>query len=139
MLTVMVAVTCTQAAGSVETPAPGSPLRRAILEALRVPVQKDLNQKVVFRIDLITVKDGWAYFRGQARQPNGSPMDYRRTKYWKQIHLGMFDDRLCALLRLQDGKWRVVEFLLGNTDEPSIYLLEKYSAPRELWRPPLPD
>jgi len=51
----------------------------------------------------------------------------------------MFDDWLCALLKLQDGEWRVEEFLIGHTDEPSIDLLERYGAPRELWRPPQPD
>ncbi len=139
LIVLLVAVTCTLAANPVETPLPGSPLRQTILEALRVPVQKDLKQKLVFRVDLLSVKDSWAYFRGQARKPDGSPIDYRRTKYWKQIQLGMFDDWLCALLKLQDGKWRVVEFLIGHTDEPSIDLLERYGAPRELWRPPQPD
>ncbi len=139
LIVLLAVVACTLATSPVETPPPGSPLRQAIMDALRVPVQKDLKQKVVFRVDLLSVKDGWAYFRGQTRKPDGSLMDYRRTKYWKQIQLGRFEDWLCALLKLQDGKWRVVEFLIGHTDEPSIYLLERYGAPRELWRPPLPD
>ncbi len=43
LIVLLAAVTCTLAATPVETPPPGSPLRQAILDALRVPVQKDLK------------------------------------------------------------------------------------------------
>lgn len=103
------------------TPPPSGLERKAILDALRVPVEKELRQKIVFRIardDRLRVQDSWALLRGGLQLPDGHPVDYRRTVYQARIDDGVFDDGIYALLRKQRGKWRVVSYAIGATDVP---------------------
>src|SRR5687767_9558593 len=74
------------------TPKMGSPERKAIMDALRVPIQKKLKKKVVFKVDHIKVQNGWAFLYGVPQQPNGKAMDYKGTVYEQAIKDGMFDD-----------------------------------------------
>jgi hypothetical protein len=116
------------------TPEPQSAERKAIMDALRIPIQKQLNQKVIFKIDHLKVQNGWAFLTGKPRQPGGSPIDYRGTPYQEAIDAGVFDDGVCALLRLKDGRWRVVTFTLGATDVPWVEWDKKYKAPPALFK-----
>src|SRR5262245_32169727 len=43
------------------TPEKGSPERKAIVDALRVPVERKLRQEVIFKIDHLKVMNGWAF------------------------------------------------------------------------------
>ena len=80
-LVVFVLVAC--AAGVAQerphTPGQGNPERKAVLDALRAPVEKRLRRKVVFKVDELKVLDGWAFVRGVPQQPGGKPMDYSGT------------------------------------------------------------
>ena len=49
------------------TPEKGSVERKAITDALRVPVEKKLKQSVVFNIDHLKVQNGWAFMFGAAK------------------------------------------------------------------------
>lgn len=120
-------------AAAPQTPKPGSPERKAILEALRVPVQRELKKPVVFKVDHLRVRDGWAFMTGVPQQPGGKKMDYRGTKWSEAIRAGAFDDWVCALLRKRDGKWRVVDRALGATDVVWDGWHEKHRAPRALF------
>ena len=92
--------------------------RARILNALRVPVAKELKRPVVFRVDHLKVRGDWAFLRGVPRQPGGKPMEYRGTPYEQARKEGVFDDWICALLRRdkKSGKWRVVRYVIGATD-----------------------
>ena len=46
-------------------PKEGSAERKAILNAMRVPVEKDLKQKVVFVVDHIKTQGSWAFVSGR--------------------------------------------------------------------------
>src|SRR5262245_3042613 len=70
------------------TPKSGSPERKAIVDALRAPVEKDLRRKVVFKIDHLKLQDGWAFLIGRPQQPDGKRMDYRGTQYEEAIKDG---------------------------------------------------
>src|SRR5262245_22461962 len=67
------------------TPKPGSAERKAIMDALRVPVEKELKKKVVFKVDHLKVLKDWAFLRGVPQQPNGKPMDYKGTAHQEAI------------------------------------------------------
>lgn len=115
------------------TPAPGSPERKAILDALRLPVEKKLKRKVVFKVDVLKSFDGWAFLRGTPQQPGGKPMNYNGTPYQQLITEGAFDDGISALLKLKGKTWTVVTYNIGATDVVWADWSEKHKAPPELF------
>src|SRR5689334_14376966 len=95
---------CLSASAQTYTPKQGSAERKALMDALRVPVEKDLGKKVVFKIDHLKLQGDWAFMRGVPQQPNGARMDYRGTAYQQAIKAGFFDDWICALWRNRNGR-----------------------------------
>ena len=116
------------------TPERGTTERQAITDALRVPVQKQLKQKVIFKIDHLKVYSGWAFMKGVPQQSSGGALDYRGTSYQKAIDAGAFDDGIVALLRQRGGKWQVVRYVIGATDVPYVDWDRKYHAPSEIFK-----
>lgn len=115
------------------TPERGTPERQAITDALRLPVQKQLKTKVIFKIDHLKVQHGWAFMKGMPQQPNGNAVDYHGTPYQSAIDAGAFDDGIVALLRKRGGKWQVVQYVIGATDVPYVEWDQKYHAPSEIF------
>jgi hypothetical protein len=116
------------------TPAAGSPERKAIADALRAPVERELGQKVVFKIDHLKLKDGWAFLRGVPQRPGGGKVNYNSTPYRRRIEDGVFDDWICALLRKKAGKWQVVKYVIGATDVVYLGWDEEYHAPPAIFQ-----
>jgi hypothetical protein len=116
-----------------QTPEPNSLERKAITNALRLPVEKELKQRVVFRLQHLKVQKGWAYLEGVPQQPDGKPVNYRNTRHQAAIDLGAFDDGILALLRKEKGEWRVVICAIGSTDYPAPAWQQKYKAPRTIF------
>jgi len=116
------------------TPAPGSAERKAIADALRVPVEKELKQKVVFKIDHLKASGDWAFLRGVPQRPGGGKVDYNATPYRQSIEDGVFDDWICALLRKRAGKWQVVKYVIGATDVVYEGWDAEYNAPSAIFK-----
>ena len=116
------------------TPKQGDAERRAITDALRAPVEKQLKQKVVFKIDHLKVQSDWAFLRGVPRQPGGAALDYKGTPYQTAVEEGAFDDGIVALLRKRRGRWQVVQFVVGATDVPYVDWDKKYRAPSAIFQ-----
>ncbi len=121
------------AAAQTHTPKPGSAERKALMDALRSPVEKELLKKVVFKVDHLKVQGDWAFLRGVPQQPDGRAMDYRNTPYEEAIKDGLFDDGISALLRRQGGKWKVKIYVIGATDVPWVGWAEEYGAPAAIF------
>lgn len=115
------------------TPDRSSQERKAILDALRIPVEKQLKQSVVFKIDHFKVQGGWAFLTGVPRNPNGSAVNYKGTIYQEALDAGAFDDGIVALLRNVNGKWRVIQFVIGATDVPYVDWDTEYKAPKAIF------
>ena len=136
----LVAIVAFQAAAFAQqqgphTPPRNDPERQAILDALRVPVEKVLKSKVVFKVDHLKAQGGWAFLRGVPRRPDGKEIDYRPTIYWDSIQNGVFDDWVCALLRREDaGGWKVVQDAIGATDVVYEGWDKEYGAPPEIFK-----
>jgi hypothetical protein len=130
---VIIAAAAAASAQAARTPAPGSAERKAIAEALRAPVEKELKQKVVFKIDHLKVSGEWAFLRGVPQRPGGAKIDYSVTRYRQAIDDGIFDDWICALLRKRAGKWQVVKYVIGATDVVYLGWDEKYKAPSSIF------
>jgi hypothetical protein len=117
-----------------QTPEPNSPERKAIMNTLHVPLEKELKQRVVFRIRRLKVQNGWAFLEGVPQQPDGKPVNYRNTRHQTAIEAGAFDDGILALLRKEEGAWRVVVYDIGSTDYPAPSWQQKYKAPPGIFR-----
>ena len=114
-------------------PANGSAERKAILDALRVPVERDLKQKVVFVADSFKVQGNWAFVSGTPQGANGSTPDYSKTKYADAVDSGAFDNNFFALLKKAAGKWRVTTYAIGCTDVCYTDWWSRYKAPKTIF------
>lgn len=115
-----------------------NPLRKQVLDALRPSIEKDLKQKVIFKVDTIRIYDGWAFLHVHPIQPNSKPIDFKKTKYREALEAGMFDgDSTYALLRLSNKKWVVKDFVIGPTDVYwSNWMEAPFKAPKAVFPPP---
>lgn len=119
--------------GGAYTPAPNSPERAALMDTLRPVVAKDLEQKVIFVVDLLRVQGNWAFLRGKPRRPTGGRIDYRKTKYREAVKEGAFDDNVHALFQKTGGVWKVVTWGIGATDVPYGGYWKQYGAPKAIF------
>ena len=137
-LMLCVSFVATQSGGSLKTgtaavphvPEKGSVERKAIVDALRAPIEKTLKQPVIFKIDHLKAQNGWAFLTGRPQSPDGSAIDYTGTVYQDAVDSGAFDDGIVALLRKVKGKWTVVQYVIGATDVPYVDWDKKYRAPK---------
>ena len=53
------------------TPKVGTPERKEINDTLRGVVEKELKKPVIFRIDVLNVRNGWAFLRGIPLEQSG--------------------------------------------------------------------
>ena len=123
-------------AQDVHTPAAGSEERKAIMDALREPFERDLEQEVIFKVDMLRVSEDWAVVRVTPQKPGGGKIDYRRTHYREQVEAEMFDPSGEALLQMDGGpdSWKVVKWRFGQTDSELSNWIKKYDAPESLDR-----
>ena len=101
-------------ASSFTVPPPGSQSRKAILDALRPRVEKQLGPTVEFKVTLIRVQGEWAFVIADPQRKGGRPIDG-----WRIFgeHFGNMDGlRVEAVLRRQRGRWVVVDHGMGATD-----------------------
>ena len=84
-------------AGKTYTPKVGSAERKALLDALRRPVEKRVKKPVIFRVGSLKVRDGWAFFQGNALNKDGSALSDKHL--WGETS---------ALLRRKDRAWQVL-------------------------------
>lgn len=133
-LLAVLAFALTTAAQSVYTPAKGAPERAAILGALRVPVEKELKQKIVFQIDNFKIQGNWAFLNGAPQNANGGKPNYKGTKYQTAIDAGAFDNNFSALLKKTGGKWKVVAHAIGCTDVCYEGWAGEYKAPKAIFQ-----
>lgn len=124
-------------ATALHTPAKGSPERAAILDAIRPWTENELGQPVIFSIDHLAVKDGYAFMSGSPLQPDGKPIDYRKTRFRKDLEEGVFSGNLSALVRRTDTGWTLLASSLGATDVPWVSWPADHGAPKEIFPGPI--
>ena len=96
-------------------PAPGSPQRRAILDALRPAIEQRLEAPVEFVVRTMRVQDGWALVIADPQRPGGDRIPPER--YYPGEALEMMDGlTVNGVLRFQGGGWRLVDHAIGPTD-----------------------
>jgi hypothetical protein len=120
-------------AQGVYTPEKDSAVRKDILNTLRKPVEKELNQKIVFVINDFKVSGNWAFISGEPQTPSGERPDYSATPYREQVESDMFDNNFFALLKKTGKKWKVVTYALGCTDVCYLEWWKEYKAPKAIF------
>lgn len=128
---VMLTFAAEAAAQRVYTPEKGTKERSAILEALRVPVEKDFKQKIVFVIDNFNVQGTWAFVSGTPQTPDGDAPNLRGTVF--EGEEDFYDNNFFGLLRKTSGKWRVVTVAIGCTDVCYATWWRDHKAPKAIF------
>jgi len=107
---------------------------QALLDALTPVVAADLGQPVSFTIDTVRVEDEWAWLVVQPQGAEGRAIDWARTPYATQAAEGVLDGggTTYALLKRENGAWRVLEFVIGPTDVAYGDWPERHGAPAGL-------
>jgi hypothetical protein len=82
------------------TPSPGGPERRAILDALRMELGPLTGPDLVFVVEHLKVRSGWAWIHAFPQTRDG------RKRY----------EDVSALLRKEGGRWRVQHLESGGED-----------------------
>ena len=102
-----------QALSATAAPAPGSAQRRAILDAIRPAVERQIGPDVEFVVREIRVIGGWAFVAADPQRRGGRPIDGR-------LYFPHFDEMggltVHAVLRYRGRRWTVVEQDIGATD-----------------------
>ena len=115
----------------VHTPKVGSPERKALMDALRVPVERDLKMPVTFLIThpeiFLRVDGNWAFVGGEYRHADGTPV-----KITDAQDASGFSNQVTALLHRVHGKWQVVEHDTGAVDVGWPDWIQKHHAPEDL-------
>ncbi len=111
---------------AVQTPKPGSRERSAIMNALRVPVQKfHKGKKPTFTgVDGFRVGGGWAHLNATTVDSKDKPLGPDPEEPYMN---------LSALLHLEKGKWRVVTWAYHG-DVIEIDWAQNYpKVPLNIW------
>lgn len=117
------------------TPPPGSAERRALLDAVRPPIEAKIGPPVVFVVHVIHVWGDWAYVQAVPQRPGGVPIDWSRTKFKDDFARDIMTDIVMCLLQRNGAQWTVTEFVLGPTDVFWESWVGKYRLPRTLFLP----
>lgn len=118
------------------TPTAGSKERKALMDALRVPFEKQLGKPVIFVVTWLKVSGNFAMWEGEPKRTGGKPIDWKKTKFAEDYEQGMIDQISMALIKKSAGKWKVVEYAIGPTDYPVEEWQRKHKAPKGIFRAP---
>lgn len=129
----LITLACVVEGQPVYTPVKGSAERKLILDALRIPVEKELKQKIVFAAEHFNVAGNWAFLGGAPQSPDGGQPNYRGTPYQEAKDADMFDNNFFALLKKTGGKWKVVHYDIGCTDVCYADWWRRYKAPKAIF------
>ena len=117
------------------SPSKGSALRSDILNALRPAIAREIGGHVSFVVHTLRVMDRWAYVSADPVRPDGHPIDWRTTKFRRDVEADMFSGLMLALLRRSDaGQWAVADYALGPTDVAWVEWIDKHKVPEALFK-----
>jgi hypothetical protein len=121
------------AAAQVTIPARGTPLRVAVLDAVRPMVEAEVGKPVEFVVHQIRVLGEWAFVSLEPQRPGGGAIEYVYTRYQTAWENDMFGFTVSALLRQTPKGWLVYQYDFGATDVPWIGWGTYYPVPPEVF------
>ena len=115
------------------TPRRGSAERSAIMDAARPTIQGEIGGQIEFVVSVLRTDGRWAYLQSVPQRPGGAPIDWRRTKFARDWSAGIMSDIVMVLLGKSDGRWRVVDYVIGPTDVFWYEWIDRYRLPEALF------
>lgn len=115
------------------TPAPGTQLRKSILDVAREPAEQQLSREVRFRVRRLAVDGPWAFLFAEMQGPDGKPVDYAGTPLAQAAREGVVSRAFAALLRRDGARWRIAASAVGPTDVAWQDWSQKYGTPAQLF------
>jgi hypothetical protein len=111
-----------------------NPERDAMTAALAPLVQAEIGLPVSFTVTTMRVENDWGWLVAQPWTPDGTQIDWSQTRYAQRAADGVLDGggTTYALLRRENGQWRVVDFAVGPTDVANADWSERHGAPASL-------
>ncbi len=106
---------------SVVEPAPGSPEREALTDAIHAGgLDASLRgQANELRVSWLRAGGDYAFAMAEVTGPGGAPIDWTRTDYADDVEAGLFDGpHLTATLHKDGGSYKVLQLSVGATDVP---------------------
>lgn len=103
--------------------------RKAILDALRVPIERNLKQSVVFAVQKYAVIGDWAFVMATPKRPDGGEIAWART-----VCRGDVSHLVGGLMKREGGRWIVRDYALCPTDVAWDGWPEQHGAPRALFQ-----
>ncbi len=111
-------------------PKPGSPERKAIMDAMRGPISKHVGKEVQFT-GSVKISGTWARFEGNVAPKDGKPPKSEEAQ-------GELELDFLALLRNDKGEWKVLFWAFAGDISAYEEAKKKYpQAPKDLM-PDLP-
>jgi hypothetical protein len=106
----------------------------AMTAALADAAAPDIGQPVRFTASVMRVRDEWGWLVAQPWTPEGAAIDWSRTNYAQRARDGVLDGNgtTYALLKNENGHWRVLAFAIGPTDVAWADWPQRYGAPADL-------
>jgi hypothetical protein len=103
---------------------PGAPqaisdeAREAALAVLTPVISQSIGQPVSLNVTSFNIDGEAAWVVAQPRTSDGGAIDWSATSYATQAREGVLDGdgTTYALLKRENGQWRVVEHVIGPTD-----------------------
>jgi hypothetical protein len=92
----------------------GTADRKAILQALRAPVERQLGKPVEFVVSELRGEPGWVFIQAEPQRPGGRRIDGR--SYFPDDWDNMDGLTTTAILRKSRGRWRVRAMRIGALD-----------------------
>jgi hypothetical protein len=127
----VLAINATAFGQAITTPGPGSPERKAILDTVRIPVEKVMEQKIVFVVQNLKVQGTWAFVDGYFQRPDGSEPILDGTIFDGDEDI--FENNFFGLLRKTGGKWRLTTHAISCTDICYSDWWRRYKAPKAIF------
>lgn len=110
-------------------------VEKAVSEALRKPVEKEMTIPVALKFDYFKTADNYAFALATMQQPDGQQMNFAQTPFKTAAEAGGYSDNVCGLLQKENGAWNVLAITVGSTDVPSVCWWKEYRVPKALFPP----
>ncbi|MEZ6023169.1 MAG: hypothetical protein R3C16_07125 [Hyphomonadaceae bacterium] len=105
-----------------------------LARALTPVVAADLGRPIKFTVETSRTDGEWGWIVAHPWTPEGAAIDWSQTNYAQRAGAGMLDGggTTFALMRQENGAWRVVEFVVGPTDAAWVEWPQRHGAPQSL-------